>query len=208
MSDDRRAALAAMDVSRETAGRLDAYAALLARWTQRINLVAPGTLGALWSRHFLDSAQLLGLAPPGTGTWADLGSGGGFPGAVVAILAGEKRPELAVTLVEADQRKAAFLRALGRETGTDFKVLTGRIEDLPPLGAHIVSARALAPLPVLLGYAARHLAPGGTALIPKGAQAAGEVAEARKKWSFSYTTCPSQTDPEAAILKIGEIARV
>ena len=128
MINDPRSDFAAQsNVSRETLERLDVYADLLRRWTRKINLVSKGSLEGLWTRHFLDSAQLLTLAPESSVSWADLGSGGGFPGAVVAVLAAETRPDLKVTLVESDQRKAVFLRTVLRETGVAGDVLTARI---------------------------------------------------------------------------------
>jgi 16S rRNA (guanine527-N7)-methyltransferase len=199
---------ARFNVSRETIERLEVYAALLQKWNRRINLVAPGTIDALWDRHFTDSAQLLELAPHSATKWVDLGSGGGFPGAVVAILAHATHPHLVTSLVESDQRKATFLRAIARETDSPFSVITDRAEQAPKSRADVVSARALAPLEVLLGYVVRHTMDGGVALLPKGANAASEVEMARKTWSFSCESNPSVTDQKAAILKIGDIKRV
>ena len=191
------------DVSRETLEMLEIYARLLAEWTKRINLVSRSTLDALWTRHFLDSAQLIRhIDTPGL--WADLGSGGGFPGAVVAILQAGKRE---VVLVESDQRKAAFLRAVARET-VGFRVVAQRIEQAKPLAASVVSARALAPLPVLLEYVHRHLAPGGVAVLPKGRKADEEITAALEHWRFDCEKHPSQTDPESVVLILGDIKRV
>ncbi len=197
----------ALDVSRETQARLQTYAGLLEKWNPRINLVSRATLGALWTRHFLDSAQLLDLAPETTRHWCDLGSGGGFPGLVLAILAPERRPGLRFTLIESDQRKAAFLRTVLRETGAGATVLDSRIEDAPPQTADIVSARALAPLPALLGLAARHLAPQGTGIFPKGVRHEDELRESLELWHFRCEKLPSQTDPDAVILRISELSR-
>jgi 16S rRNA (guanine527-N7)-methyltransferase len=197
-----------LDVSRETAERLAEYAALLRAWNPKINLVSRQTLVDLESRHFADSAQLLALAPPEAATWADLGSGGGFPGLVIAILAAESRPALHVTLVESDQRKAVFLRTVAQRTGVSVTILADRIETVPPLGTHLLSARALAPLTILLDYADRHLAPSGTALFPKGANWRAEVDEALERWRFRCENLPSATSPDGAILRIGEIHRV
>lgn len=201
-----RAALG--DVSRETLERLEEYAALLTSWNARINLVSKPTIADLWTRHILDSAQLFDLAPGTARTWADLGSGGGFPGLVIAILAAERRPDLRVTLVESDRRKAVFLRTVAQKTGVDATVVTERIEALPPLGANVLSARALASLPDLLAYAARHLAPDGTALFPKGAGYRNEVKDALEHWRFRCEYIPSKTSPDATILRLGEIAGV
>ncbi len=195
------------NVSRETLGRLEIYARLLRKWTKKINLIAPSTLDEIWTRHFVDSAQIL-LCAPEVQRWADLGSGGGFPGAVVAVLAAELRPEMRVTMVESDQRKAAFLRSVLREAGVDGEVIASRIEEVDPLNAGVVSARALAPLPSLLGYAERHLAPGGRGLFMKGQKAGDEIALALENWRFDCETYVSKTDIEAVILSIGDIERV
>lgn len=194
-------------VSRETLGRLDTYEALLRKWNPTINLVAKSTLGELWNRHFLDSAQIFALANPQGGTWADLGSGGGFPGLVVALIAAERAPTLAVTLVESDARKAAFLVAAARECGVRARVVADRIEATPPLFARYLSARALAPLSKLLEYTARHLAADGVAYLSKGSGWRDEVAAARRIWHFDATAHPSMTDANSAILEIKGVAR-
>lgn len=196
-----------LDVSRETAERLDRFAALVAHWTARINLVSRASLAEIHTRHILDSAQLFDLAPAGWRHWADLGSGGGFPGIVIAILARDRCPGARVTLVESDQRKAAFLRTAVRELDLPADVRAARAGDLPPLAADVLSARALAPLADLLPLALCHLAPGGIALFPKGRRAGEEVAAARRNWRFEAESLPSLTDPEARILRIGGIAR-
>ncbi|AZQ69447.1 16S rRNA (guanine(527)-N(7))-methyltransferase RsmG [Silicimonas algicola] len=196
------------NVSRETYLRLSIYENLLQKWTARINLVGSGTLADVWQRHFVDSAQLWKLGPDGGKVWADLGSGGGFPGAVIAIIAAEACPEMRVTLIESDQRKAAFLRAVARETGVAFNVAAHRIEEIDPLNADIISARALGSLDKLLEYAKRHMAPGGTALFMKGAKADDEIATALDRWKFRCEKTVSATDPAAVILKIGDIERV
>lgn len=196
------------DVSRETVARLQHYAALLAKWNPAINLVSKTTLPHLWTRHFADSAQLLALAEPHAKRWVDLGSGGGFPGLVVALLAAEARPELRVSCIESDQRKATFLRTVARDTGVDVEVIAKRIDDVAPFAADVVSARALAPLDVLIGYAAPHLAPGGVALFLKGTGRAVEVDRALAHWAFRLDTIASRTDSASAILKVGDIRRV
>lgn len=191
------------DVSRETMARLEIYAGLLDRWTRRINLISAATLPDLWHRHFADSAQLIGLRPP-SGLWLDLGSGAGFPGLVVAILA----PDLRVRLVESDQRKCAFLRRVAEDTGTAIDIVPDRIETLPPQSAGVISARALAPLTQLLAHAEKHLAPGGIGLFPKGRTVHNEIAEAERKWRFACRVHPSLTDSEAAIVEAGAPTRV
>ncbi len=202
------ALLLGLDVSRETCGRLELYESLLKKWNPEINLVSRATLGEIWTRHFADSAQLLFCAPETARHWVDLGSGGGFPGLVVAILARELRPGLSVTLVESDLRKCTFLREVARQTGTPVTVLAERAESLPPLDADVVSARALAPLRDLLRLAARHLKPGGTALFPKGANHDSELSDALETFRFTFQKRASQTDPQAVILAIGDLACV
>ncbi len=192
-----------LHVSRETLARLEIYAALLEKWTKKINLIAPGTVASLWDRHIWDSAQVFEAAGVDTGLWADLGSGGGLPGAVVAIMAAERAPKLEVVCVESDRRKAVFLDAVSRETGVPFQVLAQRVEHVPPLGAAVLSARALAPLDVLLSHAERHLAPDGVALFQKGARHEKEKREAEKNWRFTCRAVTSCTDPDAVIYKVG-----
>jgi 16S rRNA (guanine527-N7)-methyltransferase len=196
-------------VSRETSLRFARLADLVAQWTPRINLIAPASLDEIATRHIADSAQLADLAPHGWAHWVDLGSGAGFPGLVIAVLAQDSAPGRRITLVDSDQRKAAFLRTAIRELGlgASASVLAARAESLPPLSADVLSARALAPLPALLPLARRHLAPAGRALFPKGRRAGEEIAAARAAgWQFDLLTHPSRTDPEARILDIGEIA--
>ena len=200
--------LVGRDVSRETLDRLHRLEALIRKWNPAINLVAGSTLSSLWTRHYLDSIQLFDLAPKGAQSWADLGSGGGFPGLIIAILAADERPDMAVTLVESDQRKAAFLSAAARELGLPCTIRAERIEAVAPLSVDVVSARALAPLDTLLGYATRHLAPDGTAIFPKGAGHAEEIARALEHWRFSYQKEPSKSDADGVVLIIGGISRV
>ena len=192
------------DVSRETAA-LANYAAMLRKWNPAINLVSPTTLDELETRHIADSRALAGIASTATGNWIDLGSGGGFPGMVIAIC----RPDIRVTLIESDQRKASFLRSVIRETGlTNATVIADRIEGVDPLNAANVSARALASLPQLMAYVERHLNMGGKAWLMKGRNWQTEVAEARRDWSFDLKAHPSSTDPDAAILEITGISHV
>jgi 16S rRNA (guanine527-N7)-methyltransferase len=198
--------LPGLDVSPGTLERLEAFEALAGRWTEKINLIAPSTVPDLWNRHIADSAQLWPLRPEGTRTWADLGSGGGFPGLVIAILAAEAgAPQ--VTLIESDQRKCAFLRTAARELGIKPTILDQRAEAAPPQSAAVVSARALAPLPTLLPLVTRHLAPGGTALLLKGRDHAAELDAARAAgWTFTAEALPSATDPAARILRLRDLA--
>ncbi|GAN78303.1 16S rRNA (guanine(527)-N(7))-methyltransferase RsmG [Acidisphaera rubrifaciens] len=187
----------------ELRARLDAYAALLLRWNARINLIGPSTIASIWQRHIDDSLQLAPLCPAGAGGAADLGSGAGFPGLVLALATGRS-----FTLVEADRRKAAFLAEAVRVTGAPARVACARIADLAPLGATLITARALAPLPDLLALAVPHLAAGGVLLLPKGAQASAELTNARRGWHMRVDAFPSRTAREATILRLSELRRV
>ncbi len=197
--------VAGLNVSRETKANLRKYVDLLVKWNKKINLISASTIGDLWSRHIVDSAQIYNLCPDVQGIWADLGSGGGFPGLVVAIIAKELNPNLKIVLVESDQRKATFLRTVIRETALSATVTTERIETLKSIGADVVSARALADLSDLLGFAKRHLRPDGIALFQKGAIWQKELVQARKSWSFQSQHIASVTAPKAVILKIERI---
>jgi 16S rRNA (guanine527-N7)-methyltransferase len=193
------------DVSRETWGRLEVLVELLAKWQKAINLIGKGTLGDVWTRHVLDSAQLVPLIPEGAGSLADLGSGAGFPGLVVSAL----RPELAVILIESDARKAAFLgeasRAMG--LGRPPRIVVGRIEAVPPAGAQVVTARALAPLGQLLDWADRHRATPSICLFHKGKGWQAELTEATRDWEIDASPHASATDRDAVILRIGSFGR-
>ena len=196
---------ACYDVSHETIDRLEAYVTLLKTWNQRINLVAQASLNDVWMRHIADSAQLLDLAPAAARSWVDLGSGAGLPGLVIAALAAEKRPSLAVRLVESDTRKAAFLGAAARAMGLDVAIEAERIEALPATPHDIVSARALAPLDRLCGLSRHFGGPGTVFLFPKGARLESELTDARPNWHIQAEQITSRTDPTATILKVLEL---
>jgi len=196
-----------LNVSRETIERLKLYEALLHKWNPRINLVSRASLVESWARHIEDSMQIYGLAPHSVDHWVDLGSGGGFPGLVVAIMGMDQKSPANVTLVESDTRKCAFLRSVIRETGAPATVINDRIENTPPLQADILSARALADLSKLLSFADRHLAKSGMAIFPKGASWTNELSQAQRAWSFSHRVVKSRTETGPVILTITGIAR-
>jgi 16S rRNA (guanine527-N7)-methyltransferase len=191
-------------VSRETSADLNRLAALIKTWTKKINLVAPSTVDAVWDRHIRDSAQLFAHAPVAWRHWVDLGSGGGFPGLVIAILAGADRD---VTLIESDLRKCTFLRTVVRELGLTARVVNDRIENAKIARADILSARALAPLAQLLGHTTGLLDDEGTALFPKGETHMSEILAARESWCFECDALPSITNPDARILRISRIRK-
>lgn len=194
-----------INVSRETLDLLEAYHNLLSKWSRQINLVSKSTLDDIWSRHFLDSAQVFQLLKEPDTSVSDFGSGGGFPGLVLAILAAERRSDLSVTLVESDVRKAAFLMTVVRELELSASVRSDRIEALGSLDTQVITARALAPLEQLCVYSFQHLAPSGRALFLKGARYEQEVDLARAKWDFELTIHPSITNSEAALLELRDL---
>lgn len=198
----------AKNVSRETLERLETHYSMLQRWNPSINLVARSTMSQSWTRHFEDSAQLLSFFPAIEGHWLDLGSGGGFPGLVCAVIAHERRPKLRFTLVESDQRKAVFLRTVVRELKVEVEIVNRRIEQQDGLRADCISARALAPLEQLLALAVPHLNENGICLFLKGRQHRKEVKKARDKFHFELLTHDSLTHNEAAILELKGLYRV
>ena len=188
----------------ETTERLAAYRSLLLRWNARINLISGETATEIDQRHIADCAQL-GPLLPGEGQVADIGSGAGLPGMVLAIV----QPDRAFHLVESDKRKAAFLVEASAQLKLPMvRVHACRAENakLPALSA--ITARACAPLASLLPYAVKFLAPGGVALFPKGKTAEKELTEAALDWHFTLERFPSATSPEATILRLSNIHRV
>ncbi len=181
---------------------LSIYEDLLRRWQLKINLVAPNTLADVWTRHFADSAQVLEAAPAAR-IWADIGSGAGFPGLVTALLL-KNAPGAEVHLIESDQRKAAFLRAVSRETGaTGAVVHAERIEKaLPPLAGRLeaVSARALAPLDRLVALAREPLEKGAIGVFLKGEEWRDELTDIEGLVNFKVKTIPSRTHPRARLI--------
>ena len=200
--------LPGLNVSRETFLRLKEYEKLLFKWNAKINLVSKSTLDNFWNRHVLDSAQFLSSVGEKAGKWVDLGSGGGLPGLVVAILSDEIEPVNKLFLVEADARKAVFLKTVCRELGLKVEVYNNRIEELPPISANIVSARALAPLKTLCLYAKNYLEKDGVAVFAKGENWKAELVEAQKKWIFSYEAVKSTLHEGSVVLVLRGIKSV
>jgi 16S rRNA (guanine527-N7)-methyltransferase len=201
LTKDRARALALTPVSRETLERLDRLVALLLEWQQRINLIAPSTEPKIWTRHVADSLQLLPLVPEAR-IWADLGSGGGFPGLVVACALADT-PGAHVHLVESTGKKVAYLREAVNLVGAPATVHAMRVEDFvkaPPGPIEVVTARALAPLPKLLTLANALLKSGSVGLFPKGQDVEAELTEAAKYWNIQASLAVSRTDPKARIV--------
>lgn len=200
------ALLRQLDVSRESKARLEAYVDLLLRWQTKINLVGPSTVGQVWHRHILDSLQLLPLLPRQTRVIADLGSGAGLPGIVLAIA----RP-VDVHLFESNGKKAAFLREAVRQTDAKATIHQIRLETIRSLPVRpkvqVVTARALAPLPTLLDYAQCWLEEGAVGLFHKGQDIDTELTKATKYWKICCQKHPSMTDSAGVILEIKEAHR-
>lgn len=195
------------NVSRESLARLERYVALLLQWQRRINLIGPSTVDQVWQRHILDALQLVPLLPPGTKTIADLGSGAGIPGLVLAIATGVE-----VHLYESNGKKAAFLREAARRCEAKAVIHQVRIEtigaDPNHAKADVVTARALAPLSRLLDQAEPFLRDGALGLFHKGQDVDAELTEASKSWRIIAERHPSLTDSKAVILAVKEASRV
>ena len=195
-------------MSRETLKSFTLYANRLERWQKTHNLVSPGTLPELWSRHMADSAQLVGMVPQAR-RWLDLGSGAGFPGMVAAIMLAEAE-DAEVHLVESNAKKCAFLNTVRRETGAPVTVHEARIERVAnhlPKPFHVISARALAPLSELCAYVLPLMKKNTIALFPKGREAPREIDEALRTWNLVYNEVASLTDPQGRILMVQSLQR-
>jgi 16S rRNA (guanine527-N7)-methyltransferase len=195
------------NVSRESRQKIEAYVKLLLTWQKRINLIGPATVGMVWERHVCDSLQLLPLLPKDCRSIAELGSGAGIPGLILAMTAG-----LEAHLYESNGKKAAFLREAARQTGARAIIHNIRLETLAE-DAHLpavqcVVARALAPLPLLLDYAEPFLSRGAVGLFHKGQDVDAELTEATKYWRMDVATHASQCDSRGVILEIREATRV
>lgn len=205
---DRARALELTPVSAATLARLDRFVALLLQWQEKINLIAPATADEIWTRHIADSLQLVALAPDAK-VWVDLGSGGGFPGLMIAsVLA--KRPGARVHLIESNGKKAAFLREAVRVIDVPATVHANRIEKFCA-GFHeradVVTARALAPLTGLLDLAAPLMKTGAKGLFLKGQDVAVELTEAAKYWTIDSKLVQSKTNQQGRIVVIHGAAR-
>jgi len=186
------------NVSRESLEKLRAYDALLHKWQRTINLVSPNTLSESWERHILDSVQIVEHVSRESSVLYDLGCGAGFPGLVVAML----RPDLDVHLIESDQRKCSFMRAVSRETQTPVTIHNARIEAVDLPSPDVVTARALASLSDLMGYCAPWARSGLQGLFLKGEQHLQEIEAARCDYDFSVDVAPSLVAPDSALLKV------
>jgi 16S rRNA (guanine527-N7)-methyltransferase len=197
-------------VSRETYDKLRDYESLIQKWNPSINLVAKSTLSDIWERHIVDSAQVYYAASAGlSGNFTDIGSGGGLPAIVIALLAQGADKQFQMTMVETDKRKSVFLRTAIRELGlNNTNVLNERIENVQIPVSKFISARALAPLTELFGFAEKLSDDKTTFLFQKGKNWLSEIEIAQNHWSFDYEAIKSETDSNAVILKIRGLSRV
>lgn len=205
---DRDAALRLTPVSRETLRRLDLFVETLLAWNAKTNLISTNTIPHLWTRHIADSLQLLDLAPNAR-TWIDLGSGGGFPGLVIACALADI-PGATVHLVESSTKKAAFLREAADVTGAPAVIHAERIEKFVERfdgAADVVTARALSPLKSLLDQSFILLKTGALGLFPKGQSVDAELTDATKYWNINIDLAPSRTDSKGRIVVVRALAR-
>lgn len=186
----------------ESLEKLKIYADLLQKWQHKINLVGPSTIPFLWIRHFVDSAQLAIYMPKSSGTIVDIGSGAGFPGMVLALLTGKR-----AHLIDSDTRKSLFLREVKRETGANVEIHSRRIEEIQPLGADVLTSRALARLDILLDLGQRHIKEGGICLLLKGKRGLEELTQAQKLWKMNATWHRSLSDESGLVLKLENLSR-
>ncbi len=195
------------NVSRETFDRLKTYQKLLNEWQERFNLVSRNTLEDSWNRHFLDSIQLFKFIPESAKTLYDLGSGAGFPGMVLAIVAAEKTPYLNISLVESTSKKTLYLNEVKKQTGINVNIINDRIENLAPKKVDVITSRALTALDNLLVYAHRFCKASTVCVFPKGKKYAEEIKEARKHWSFDCQIENSEQSDEGKILIITNLRK-
>jgi 16S rRNA (guanine527-N7)-methyltransferase len=195
------------NVSRETLDQLKSYLSLLNEWQQKFNLVSNSSLEDAWTRHFLDSLQLYPFIPQNAETLVDFGSGAGFPGMVLAIVAKEKTPYLKVTLVESIKKKTVYLNEVAQQTNTNVNIINDRIENLARQKFDVITSRAMTALTDLLNYAFPFCHAQTVCIFPKGKNYAAELAEAHKKWRFKCQLQPSEVSEESKILIITNITK-
>ncbi len=197
-----------LDVSRETLDALKYFEDLVVLWNPAINLISNSSVSDLWSRHIVDSAQLFLFTLPDEGLWLDVGSGGGFPGIVVSIVAKELAPSLRVVLVESDNRKCVFLRTVIRELGLSVKVINDRIENVKLDDVVYLSARALRNLNSLLFIVENNVSRETVCVFPKGRSYKKELVESQKNWKFDFNLIDSNTSEDSKVIVLKGLERV
>ena len=193
------------NVSRETFEKLKTYECLLKEWQTKFNLVSNSTLENAWERHFLDSVQLFKLIPQTAKTLMDFGSGAGFPGMVIAIMANAKTPYLKVSLVESTTKKTLYLNEVKKQVGVEVEIINERIEKIKPHIVDVITSRAMTSLDALLQYALPFCGKKTVCIFPKGKKYAEELREAQKKWCFNYQIVDSEQSDEGKILVITDL---
>ena len=192
-------------VSRETCENMHFYYSLLFQWNQKINLVSRKSIDSSWPRHFLDSAQLWFSLPMGVKSWLDFGSGAGFPGLVISIIAKELKPDLRVILVEKNQKKGYFLEAVVKKLSLNTTVICSRIEEIEPQKVDVISARAVGRLNFLIEVAYMHRNYRTISFFPKGKKYKGELKESLKYWIFEVRQVTNLFEKDSPILEIRNI---
>jgi 16S rRNA (guanine527-N7)-methyltransferase len=200
--------LLGLDVSRETLDALKYFEDLVVLWNPAINLISNSSVSDLWSRHIVDSAQLFLFTLPDEGLWLDVGSGGGFPGIVVSIVAKELAPSLRVVLVESDNRKCVFLRTVIRELGLSVNVINDRIENVKLDDVVYLSARALRNLNSLLFIVENNVSRETVCVFPKGRSYKKELVESQKNWKFDFNLIDSNTSEDSKVIVLKGLERV
>ena len=196
------------NVSRETYELLKRYEASLSEWQQKMNLVSRNSLIDAWKRHFLDSMQLFSLLPQGAKVVYDFGSGAGFPGMVLAVMAKEKTPYLKFKLVESIKKKTLYLNEVNKITEANAVIINDRIENIPPQSFDVITSRAMASLKDLLNYTKKFFGKNTVCIFPKGKSYAEEIAEAEKFWKFDCKIVPSEMSSEGVILIITNLSAI
>ena len=196
------------DVSRETLLKLRAYEASLQEWQNKFNLVSKSSLDDAWNRHFIDSMQLFKYIPQSAQSLYDFGSGAGFPGMVLAIMAAEKTPYLKVSLIESIGKKTLYLKHVSEICSVNVEILNQRIESLSKNKVDVITSRAMTSLNDLLSYAYPFCKKETVCIFPKGKKHQEEIDEAKKHWQFDCQIHPSETSPEGVILVITKLAKV
>ncbi len=207
MTQDEERFLSACPVTCETIHRLNLYRDSLIQWNEKFNLVSESTLPAIYTRHFLDSAQLMPFIPDGARVLADVGAGAGFPGLVLAILAAEKKKPLRIYEIESVGKKADFLQAVVDQLRLDVVVRRERAESIRDIKADVITARAVKALPELLKYAKPLMKKETICLFLKGKSLSEELTDAKKYWTFDADIYPSRSDDSGRILVIKNLRR-
>ena len=195
-------------VSRETLERVKAYEASLHEWQKKFNLVSNASLEDAWNRHFLDSMQLFNFIPKTARSLCDFGSGAGFPGMVLAIMAKEKTPYLKVSLIESIKKKTLYLNEVNKITEANAVIINDRIENIPPQSFDVITSRAMASLKDLLNYTKKFFGKNTVCIFSKGKSYAEEIAEAEKFWKFDCKIVPSEMSSEGVILIITNLSAI